>query len=133
MKKFNLLKHKLSSLGRPRKGISLVEVIVSIALLGIVVILIGNMLMTGFYITTISKQKAKNAYNVGGTVGTASQAAGNTTTSGNVTVNAAAGTATVSFDNGTTSTITGTYQNGATDGATSSQYNADNWTFNPTN
>lgn len=114
-----------------RSGITLVEVIVSIALIGIVVTLISNMFMTAFTIIVMNMPKTKNSLNVGGTVATASVAAGQAATSGGVTVSAGSGTATVDFGSGNISQVAGTYESGATDASTSSEYAASAWAFSP--
>jgi len=112
-----------------RNGITLVEVIVSIALLGIVVILISDMLMTAFTITYMNQPKTKNIYNVGGQIGTASIPAGTSATTRGVTVNASSGNVTVSMSGYSSSSISGIYQNGATSAGTSSNYTASGWVF----
>jgi prepilin-type N-terminal cleavage/methylation domain-containing protein len=120
------------SLHTDRSGLTLVEVIVSIALLGIVVILISDMLMTAFTITAMNLPKTKNSLNVGGTVATASVPAGQSAvTNGGVTVSTNAGNVTVDFSGGNTSQVAGTYENGSTDSSTSSNYTTGAWTFIP--
>jgi prepilin-type N-terminal cleavage/methylation domain-containing protein len=131
MKKFNnISKYIKPSFWSDHRGITLVEVIVSIALLGIVVILISDMLMTAFTITYINQPKTKNIYNVGGQVATASIPAGSSSTVSGVTVNANSGTVKVTL-NGSSSNITGTYENAVTSSGTSSIYTASGWVFNP--
>jgi prepilin-type N-terminal cleavage/methylation domain-containing protein len=131
MKKFrHISKNYKPSFWSDHRGITLVEVIVSIALLGIVVILISDMLMTAFTITYINQPKTKNIYNVGGQIGTASIPAGTSSTVSGVTINASSGNVTVTL-NGSSSSISGTYQNGATSAGTSSNYTASGWVFNP--
>jgi hypothetical protein len=124
------VKKLVSAPEEARNGITLVEVIVSIALLGIVVILISDMLMTGFTITAINQAKTKNIYNVGGQVGTGGLSAGSSSTVSGVTVNANSGTVTVTLGS-SSSNISGTYENGSTALGTSSNYTASGWVFNP--
>jgi prepilin-type N-terminal cleavage/methylation domain-containing protein len=129
MKKFrHISKNYKPSFWSDHRGITLVEVIVSIALLGIVVILISDMLMTAFTITYINQPKTKNIYNVGGQVATASISSGSTI-SNSVTVNASSGNVTVSMSGYSSSSIPGIYQNGATSAGTSSNYTASGWVF----
>ena len=111
-------------------GITLVEVIVSMALLGIVVVLISTMLMAGFTITYINQPKTSNIYKVGGRVTAGGASAGSSTVADGVIVSGDAGSVTVSIG-GSSSNVPGTYQNGATVSGTSSQYAASAWAFNP--
>jgi prepilin-type N-terminal cleavage/methylation domain-containing protein len=119
-----------------RRGITLVEVIVSIALLGILGVLIANVMMSGLRIMASNLPRTKNALNVGGVVGAASIAPGGTSTVSGATVQASTGTATVTFDSGgnaVSSSVAGAYQTGqATASSGGSPSGAVSfWSFNP--
>lgn len=115
MKKLhNLKKHPVCL--REQKGMTLVEVIVALALLTIVVVLIGTALVVGLNIMSKTMPRSKNSLKAAGTTGTASLAAGASSTDGAGTaVSAASGSVTINLAGGTlSSTVTGTYETGTT-------------------
>ena len=93
-KRLRAVKKLAVSPGGCRDGITLVEVIVSMALLGIVVVLISTMLMTGFTITCMNQPKTSNIYKVGGRVAAGGASAGSSTVADGVIISGDAGSVT---------------------------------------
>ncbi len=116
---YNLLNFKFL---KNKRGITLIEVIVSLALLAILLILISGMMMTSLMIATINQQKTKNSLNV-------ADAVGNNSASPGVTVSSSSGTVTVTLG-GLSSQVPVTYYEGATS-STSSTTSISGWLADP--
>ncbi len=110
-------------LRRDRSGLTLVEVIVSLALLAIVTVLMANLLLMGLRMLGYNMPRSQLAQ----------QAADKTdsgVTSGTPTgVTSSQGSFTITIDGGDTDTVSGTYRTGTQSAASggSVQY----WTFTP--
>lgn len=55
-------KGRLRALTRRRRGETLVEILVSLALLAMIVLLVGSMLLEAFTLTARSRRRAENTY-----------------------------------------------------------------------
>lgn len=120
----SILKKKIAS----RQGITLIEIIVSIALLGIVVVLIGSAMLAGLYMMQSNLKRTKSSMNAGGAV-----AAG--ASSGSSAVSASSGAVVVTFGQGSSAisaVIPGSYQTGSDNGGSSSSGGSVGyWSFDP--
>lgn len=109
-----------------RRGMTLVEVIVSLALLAIVVIVLSSAMLAGLNVLKVNMPRTNKSLNVAGNVDNANVAGGGTTTNGNVAVQGANGNVTITLG-GNTGTVNGVYQNGDDTTDPSIKY----WSFNP--
>lgn len=119
MKQVYFTKKMLLSIRNNQHGISLIEVIVSLALLAIVAVFICNTLLVGVTILSRARNKTKNSMQTAGGVVDKSVDSSVSAPSG-TNVTSSSGSFTITFTNGNTTTtenVSGSYVTGTTSGS----------------
>jgi prepilin-type N-terminal cleavage/methylation domain-containing protein len=120
MKKINIrmLKHNICSRFKDPAGLTIIEVIVSIALFAIVAIFICDTLLFGINMINKAKATTKNSFQTAGAVIQKTVNSDTSSYASGTTVGSSSGTLTINFTDGTTVTIPGSYTNATTGGQT---------------
>lgn len=116
MKKFYLktLKQNICCRIKDPAGLSIVEVIVSLALFAIVAVFICDTLLFSISLIARAKDTTKSSFQTAANVIQKTIDSSTSSFSSDTTVNTSSGNLTITFNDGTTMTVSGSYINGST-------------------